>query len=154
MVIRMDCYRPILSAWEGSEDAANQNEKRLLYKKRIVMKEIIQLSESERNWAMLCHLSAFAGFFFPFGGIIGPLIFWLTRKDESHWVDWNGKGSLNFQISMLLYMVLAIPLCIIIVGIPIIIFIGILKVICIIIASVRSAKGEEFRYPLSIPFIQ
>jgi hypothetical protein len=118
------------------------------------MKEIIELSETERNWAMLCHLSAFAGFFFPFGGIIGPLICWLTRKDESLWVDKNGKASLNFQLSMLLYMVLAIPLCFILVGIPIVVFLGFLKVICIIIASVKASKGEEFRYPISIPFIQ
>jgi len=118
------------------------------------MKEIIELSESERNWAMLCHLSAFAGFFFPFGGIIGPLICWLSKKDESHWVDRNGKSSLNFQLSMLLYIVLAAPLMIIIIGIPIVIFLITLKVICIIIASVKAAKGEEFKYPISIPFIQ
>lgn len=118
------------------------------------MREIRELSESERNWAMFCHLSAFAGFFFPFGGIIGPLICWLSRKDESQWVDQNGKQSLNFQISVLLYMVLAIPLCFIIVGIPIVVFLGFLKVICIIIASVKASKGEEFRYPVTIPFIQ
>jgi uncharacterized Tic20 family protein len=103
---------------------------------------------------MLCHLSAFAGFFFPFGSIIGPLICWLTRKDESLWVDRNGKSSLNFELSILLYLVLSIPLCIIIVGIPIVIFLGILKVICIIIASVKASKGEEFKYPITIPFIQ
>jgi uncharacterized Tic20 family protein len=118
------------------------------------MREIRELSESERNWAMLCHLSAFAGFFFPFGGIIGPLICWLSRKDESQWVDQNGKQSLNFEISVLLYMVLAAPLCIILIGIPIEIFLVFLKVICIIIASVKSSKGEEFRYPVTIPFIQ
>jgi uncharacterized Tic20 family protein len=118
------------------------------------MKEIIDLSESERNWAMLCHLSAFAGFFFPFGGIIGPLVCWLSRKDDSQWVNRNGKSSLNFQLSLLLYMVLAAPLCIIIIGIPIIIFLVVLKVICVIIASVKAAKGEDFRYPISIPFIQ
>jgi hypothetical protein len=118
------------------------------------MREIRELSETERNWAMLCHLSAFAGFFFPFGGIIGPLICWLTRKDESQWVDQNGKASLNFQLSILLYIILAIPLVIIIIGIPIIAILGTLKIICIIIASVKAAKGEEFRYPLSIPFIQ
>jgi uncharacterized Tic20 family protein len=118
------------------------------------MKEIIELSESERNWAMLCHLSAFAGFFFPFGGIIGPLVCWLSRKDDSIWVDQNGKRSMNFQMSILLYMILVIPLCFIIVGIPLLIFLGILKVVCIIIASIKASKGEEFRYPLSIPFIQ
>ena len=118
------------------------------------MEDVKSLSESERNWAMLCHLSAFAGFFFPFGGIIGPLICWLSRKDESRWVDQNGKASLNFQISILLYMVLAVPLCIIIIGIPIVIFLVFLKVICIIIASVKASKGEEFKYPVTIPFIQ
>ena len=118
------------------------------------MEENRVLSETERNWAMLCHLSAFAGFFFPFGGIIGPLICWLTRRDESSWVNINGKASLNFQLSMLLYIVLAIPLCFIIIGFPIIILLWTLKVICIIIASVKAPKGELFRYPLVIPFIQ
>lgn len=118
------------------------------------MKEITQLSETERNWAMLCHLTAFAGFFFPFGGIIGPLICWLSRKDDSEWVNLNGKASLNFQLSILLYIILAAPLCIIIIGIPIIVFLGLFKIICIIVASVKSARGEYFKYPLAIPFIQ
>ena len=112
------------------------------------------LSETERNWAMLCHLSAFAGFFFPFGGIIGPLICWLSRRDESEWIHINGRNALNFQISTLLYIVLAVPLCFIIIGFPIIAVLSLLKVICIIIASVKAPKGELFRYPLSIPFIQ
>jgi Uncharacterized protein conserved in bacteria len=119
-----------------------------------IMEENEVLSETERNWAMLCHLSAFAGFFFPFGGIIGPLICWLTRRDESSWVNINGKASLNFQLSMLLYMVLTIPLCFILIGIPIIMVLGTLKVVCVIIASVKAPKGELFRYPLVIPFIQ
>jgi len=118
------------------------------------MEEKTILSETERNWSMLCHLSAFAGFFFPFGGVIGPLICWLTRRDESSWVNLNGKASLNFQLSMLLYIVLAIPLCFIIIGIPIVILLGILKVVCVIIASVKAPNGELFRYPLVIPFIQ
>ena len=117
------------------------------------MKEIRVLSETERNWAMFCHLAAFAGFFFPFGGIIGPLICWLSRKDESTWVNENGKSSMNFQLSMLLYFVLALPLCFIIIGFPIIAVIGTLKIVCIIIASVKASKGEEFKYPLAIPFI-
>jgi uncharacterized protein len=120
-----------------------------------VMEEDIRvLSESERNWAMLCHLSAFAGFFFPFGGIIGPLICWLSRKDESAWVNENGKASMNFQLSILLYTVLTIPLCFILIGIPIIGFLITLKVVCIIIASIKASKGERFKYPIAIPFIQ
>ena len=118
------------------------------------MEENRVLSETERNWAMLCHLSAFAGFFFPFGAIIGPLICWLSKRDESAWVSLNGRASLNFQLSILLYMFLAIPLCFILIGIPIVIVLVTLKIICIIIASINAAKGEQFRYPLAIPFIQ
>jgi uncharacterized Tic20 family protein len=118
------------------------------------MEENRVLSETERNWAMFCHLSAFAGFFFPFGGIIGTLICWLSRKDESDWVNINGRNSLNFQLSLLLYVVLAIPLIFIIIGIPIIIVLGTIKIICIIIGSVKASKGEPFTYPLVIPFIQ
>ncbi len=118
------------------------------------MEEIKTYTQSERDWAMFCHLSALAGYFFPFGSIIGPIICWISRKDESAWIDINGKSSLNFQISVLLYMVLAIPLCFILIGIPIIVFLIILKVVCIIIAGIRAGKGETFKYPVSIPFIQ
>ena len=103
---------------------------------------------------MFCHLSAFAGYFFPFGGIIGPIICWISRRDESEWVNANGKASLNFQISILLYTILVIPLCFIIVGIPLLITLVILDIVCIIVASIRAAKGEVYKYPLSIPFIQ
>ena len=118
------------------------------------MEDYRELPESERNWAMLCHLSALAGFFFPFGSILGPLICWLSKRYESVWLNVNGKSSLNFQLSVLLYIVLAIPLCFIIIGIPIIMLLATFKIICIIIASIKASKGELFRYPLVIPFIQ
>jgi uncharacterized Tic20 family protein len=44
------------------------------------MEENRVLSETERNWSMLCHLSAFAGFFFPFGGVIGPTDLLVDKK--------------------------------------------------------------------------
>jgi uncharacterized Tic20 family protein len=119
------------------------------------MKEIRVLSETERNWAMFCHLAAFAGYFLPFiGGVVGPLICWLSRRDESTWVNENGKSSLNFQISILLYILLVSPLCLILIGFPIIGFLIIFNIVCIIIASIKASKGEEFKYPLAIPFIQ
>ena len=78
----------------------------------------------------------------------------MTKRDESTWVNENGKSSLNFQLSMLLYIVLVAPLCLILIGIPIIAVLMLLRIIFIVIASIRASKGEEFRYPLAIPFIQ
>jgi uncharacterized Tic20 family protein len=118
------------------------------------MEENKILSETERNWSMLCHLSAFAGFFFPFGAILGPMICWLSKRDESAWVNINGKSSMNFQLSILLYVVLSVPLCFIIIGFPVIFALLTLKVVCITIASIKASKGELFRYPMTIPFIQ
>jgi uncharacterized Tic20 family protein len=139
---------------QNNFDAASGKQIRLLNKHQIVMEENRVLSDTEKNWSMLCHLSAFAGFFFPFGSIIGPLICWLSKRDESAWVNLNGRTSLNFQLSILLYMVLVIPLCFIIIGFPIIFMLLTLKVICVTIASIKAAKGELFRYPMVIPFIQ
>lgn len=119
------------------------------------MEEKKVYSETERNWAMLCHLLAFAGYIFPFGGgVLVPLIFWLSRKDDSEWVNVNGKASINFQISILLYIVLCIPLMFIRAGFVLIPIFLAIELICVVVASIKAAQGLAFRYPLSIPFIQ
>lgn len=118
------------------------------------MEEIVNISRQDRNWATACHLSAFASVFMPLGSIIGPLVCWLARRDVSELVDVNGKKVLNFQISMTLYMLLCIPLCIILVGIPILFSLWLIRFVCIIIASIKTSNDESFRYPLAIPFFQ
>jgi hypothetical protein len=118
------------------------------------MNEIRVLSESERNWAMFCHLSTFSSLIIPFGGIIGPLICWSAKKNESVFVDKNGKASLNFQLSMLLYTIVCIPLMFIIIGFVFFAALLIIELVCVIIASIKSAQGEDYNYPISIPFIQ
>ena len=62
--------------------------------------EIKVVNKDDRTWAMLCHLSALAGFIIPFGSVLGPLIIWLIKKDEMPIVDVHGKKALNFQITM------------------------------------------------------
>jgi len=118
------------------------------------MKEIRVLTETERNWAMFCHLSTFAGFIIPFGGIIGPLICWSAKKHESVFVDKNGKSALNFQLSVLLYSLICIPLMLIVIGFVLWAALFIFEIVCVIIASIKAAQGEDYKYPLSIPFIQ
>ena len=118
------------------------------------MNEIRVLSESERNWAMFCHLSTFSSVILPFGGIIGPLICWSSKKHESEFVDRNGKEALNFQLSILLYTLVCIPLMFIIIGFVLLFGLLILELVCVIMASIRTAKGEDYKYPITIPFIQ
>lgn len=108
----------------------------------------------ERTWAMLCHLSALVGFIFPFGNIIGPLVVWLIKKDESEFVDDQGKESLNFQISFTIYCIIAAFLILFIIGIFLLVALGVLFLVLVIIATVKANSGEKFRYPLSIRFIR
>ena len=62
--------------------------------------EITVSPNPDRTWIMLCHLSSLAGFAFPFGHIVGPLILWLAKKDEDPEVREHGRQALNFQITL------------------------------------------------------
>ncbi len=108
----------------------------------------------EKSWGMFCHLAALAGFVIPFGNIIGPLIIWLIKKDESPYVDKQGKESLNFQISVTLYCIIAAVLIIVVIGIFLLIAIGIGTLVLIIVGAIKANNREEFSYPLTIRFIQ
>ncbi len=115
---------------------------------------MVKMDESqERTWAMLCHLSALAAFIFPLGNIIGPLVIWLIKKDESEFVDDQGKESLNFQISFTIYCIVGAFLILFIIGIFLLIALGVLFIVLVIIGTVKANSGEKFRYPLSIRFI-
>ena len=103
---------------------------------------------------MLCHASALLGLFFHFfGHLLGPLIVWLIKRDASAEIDANGKESLNFQISMLIYDIVAGILCIVLIGIPILIALWVLNTVFVIIASFKTSNGEFYRYPFTIRFL-
>ncbi|MBV9617825.1 MAG: DUF4870 domain-containing protein [Verrucomicrobia bacterium] len=107
-----------------------------------------------RTWSVLCHASALLGLFFHFfGHLLGPLIVWLIKRDVSSEIDANGKESLNFQLSMLIYDIVAGILCIVLIGIPILIALWVLNTVLVIIASVKTSNGEFYRYPFTIRFL-
>lgn len=65
----------------------------------------ITLTKQEKNYASMIHLSLLTKYFIPFGNYILPVVLWGSKKNESEFVDHNGKQALNFQLSMLLYTV-------------------------------------------------
>lgn len=113
------------------------------------------LDKDARLWGMLCHLSALSALIgIPFGNIVGPLIIWLIKKNEFSFVDDQGKESLNFQITMSIFAVVAAVLILLLIGIPILIGLLIIDVIFTIIASIQANDGKFYRYPYSIKFIK
>lgn len=113
------------------------------------------MSSNTRTWCVLCHASALLGLFFHFlGHIFGPLIVWLVKRGEGAEIDAHGKESLNFQISMLIYDAVALILCFVLIGIPILLLLWVLNTIFVIVAAIKASDGELYRYPLTIRFIK
>ncbi|HEU4771605.1 MAG TPA: DUF4870 domain-containing protein [Candidatus Udaeobacter sp.] len=112
-------------------------------------------SRDVRTWNVLCHASALAGFFVPWAGhILGPLIVWLAKRNDSPEIDENGKESLNFQISMLIYNVIAGVLCLILIGFILLAILHILNLVLVIVASIQASEGKLYRYPMTIRLIK
>jgi uncharacterized Tic20 family protein len=115
----------------------------------------LQVDSRDQNmWAMLCHLSALAGFIIPLGNVIGPLVIWMIKKDVYPLVDDQGKEALNFQISMTIYYIISCILILILIGIPLLIGLALFSLVVTIIAMVKASDGVAYRYPLSIRFIK
>src|SRR5689334_24659504 len=83
-------------------------------------------TQDERTWAMLAHLAAFAFFICPLGNVIGPLIVWLVKREQSEFIADQGREALNFNISV----TLAALAC----GVLVFVFIGILLGVALFIA--------------------
>jgi len=112
-------------------------------------------SSDARTWNVLCHATALAGFFVPWAGhILGPLIVWLAKRSDSPQIDEHGKESLNFQISMLIYNVIAGVLCLVLIGFVILGILHILNLVLVIVASIQASEGKFYRYPITIRLIK
>lgn len=121
-------------------------------------------TQNVKNYSTITHLSGFAGWFFPLGNVIAPLILWTAKKNESSFIDAHGKAAINFQLSILLYSfllaILIIPLTLLTLGLGLILVIIalipalILKIILIISAGISASNGESYTYPFTIEFIK
>src|ERR1700724_1319296 len=112
-------------------------------------------SSDIRTWCVLCHASALLGLFLHFfGHLLGPLIVWLVKRGDSPEIDAHGKESLNFQISLLSYNVVAAVFCLVLIGFVFLAILWVLNVVFAIIASIEASDGKFYRYPMTIPFIQ
>jgi uncharacterized protein len=114
-----------------------------------------------RNWAMWCHLSALSGLVVPFGNILGPLVLWQMKRNEMPLVEEQGKESLNFQLSALIYLlagsVIAVIGAIFCVGfllIPVLVVIYLGSLVLAVIAGLKANDGVLYRYPLNLRLIK
>lgn len=103
---------------------------------------------------VLTHLSQLLTCLTGFGGLIVPLVIWITQKEQVYTMDEQGKEIVNFQLSLIVYALICIPL-ILTFGLGILGFIvlGIISFIYPIINAIRASNGEIPKYPLSLNFV-
>lgn len=112
-------------------------------------------SKDEQNWAMICHLSALAGFIIPFGNLIGPLVVWQMKKDTMPLVDQHGKEALNFQITVTIAALICVVLMLVLIGVFLIMIVGLGALVFTIIAGIKVANGElDYKYPFALRLIK
>ena len=113
------------------------------------------IMREDNRTVMLMHLSQLLDFITGVGGLIVPLIIWLVKKDEIYALDKHGKAVINFQLSMILLGIVAIPL-ILLLGLGLVILFAIPFVIGIfaILNAIKASNGEHPYYPLTIQFLK
>ena len=102
-------------------------------------------TSDERTMAILSHVLTFVVSFF------GPLVIYLIKKDESRFVTYHSKESLNFQITVIIICIL---LAITIVGLFLLWLVGIASLILVIIATIKTSEGKLYRYPVNFRLIK
>ena len=110
--------------------------------------------KEDRPLIVVTHLSQLITLLTGFGSLLVPLLLWLTQKNKVYDMDAHGKNIVNFQLSLLLYAILCIPLIIFFgLGIVGLIAIGIIAILFPVINAIKASNGEIAKYPLSLNFI-
>jgi len=107
-----------------------------------------------RLWAMILHLSIFAGYAVPLAGMVAPIVIWQVKKTPLPAIDVHGRIVANWIISAFIYSVVSFLLVWVFVGIPLLIILGVLAVVFPIVGGIKASNGEAWRYPLSIRFLK
>ncbi|WP_299799208.1 DUF4870 domain-containing protein [uncultured Maribacter sp.] len=119
----------------------------------LVNKNAVVVRE-DRNLLVITHLSQYLDFVTGFGGLVVPLVIWLTTKDSVIGMDEHGKSVINFQLTLILYLVIGIPGILLFgLGILLLMFAGILSIVMPAVNAIKASNGESPSYFGTIRFI-
>ena len=114
-------------------------------------------SSEERTWALFGHLSSFTAFVTGgLGGMLGPLVVWLIKRDTMPFAGDQAKEALNFNITVFIIGCVLVLFSIVTFGIGLLLawplgialFVG--WVVLTIIAAIKANEGTAYRYPWTL----
>ncbi|MBX3700559.1 MAG: DUF4870 domain-containing protein [Dokdonella sp.] len=118
-------------------------------------------SSEERTWALFGHLSSFTAFVTGgLGGMLGPLVVWLIKRDTMPFAGDQAKEALNFNITVFIIGCVLVLFSIVTFGIGLLLawplgialFVG--WVVLTIIAAIKANEGTAYRYPWTLRLVK
>ena len=117
--------------------------------------ERLPASAAEKRWGALSHLSGFAFLLLPpIGGVLVALVIWLSVGRKSAYVEVQAREALNFQITVLLAVLLGIALMYVLIGVFVLIGVALLDLGCMIRGSLKAHTGILHIYPYSLRLVK
>ena len=118
-------------------------------------------SSEERTWALFGHLSSFTAFVTGgLGGMLGPLVVWLIKRDTMPFAGDQAKEALNFNITVFIIGCVLVLFSIVtfgiglVIAVPLWIIIGIAWLVLTIIAAMKANEGVAYRYPFTLRLVK
>ena len=105
-------------------------------------------SEKNKIWLPLLHLS---GLFIM---LLPPIIIWVWKKNKIPNIRKHAIDVVNFQLSMLIYLIPSGILVMVVIGLPIVIFLGIFSTVIIILNTIRVINNQPYKYPMTIKILK
>lgn len=103
--------------------------------------------KDEKTFAMLAHILGLIP-------LIGPLVIWILKRNDSPFVDDQGKEAISFQFLVIIAAVAvgilnAIPMigCFAVFLFPVV---GVANAIMCILAGLKAGEGIAYRYPYAL----
>ena len=114
------------------------------------------LTKSQKEtWGMAAHMSALIGLLFAPGIVLGPLAVWLLKRNDSDFVNENGKEALNFQLTILaITFVLAMLSAVSGIFMILAVVAGIAGLGFAIYGGLQAKKGLIYSYPFALRLIK
>jgi uncharacterized Tic20 family protein len=113
------------------------------------------VTPDERTWGTMAHVSSLIAMFVGGLMVLGPLIVWLVKKNESAYVAHHAREALNFQLSLLIVGAVLFVAGFFTCGIgwALLGVVWVCNVILSIIGAVRANEGQLWTYPFSIRLV-
>lgn len=111
------------------------------------------LPPEETTWGVLVHLSYVIASALPIAFVFGPLVVMLVAGPQRPFTRACAVEALNFQLTVLIALVVCIPLMFVIVGFFLAIGIAIAGLVFSILAAVAASRRELYRYPMTIRMV-